>query len=401
MNDIIVQKFGGTSVADLACIKNVARIIIKYLENKEKVVAVVSARAGDTNMLLAMAEGATSINILKKPYPAEIDSLVSTGEQVSASLLSLVLREFGIRSETLMGWQIPIITDDFYGNARIQKINHETILNLVNQGIVPIIAGFQGVNSNNKVTTLGRGGSDTTAVAVSAAIGAKRCDIFTDVDGVYSADPRLVSNARLLENISYEDVLEMASNGAKVLERRSVELAYYYKVHLRILNTFKELGNQENLCTNISEGKMENYKTSSISHKYEYCMGNFNIPVTEINSILNKLSEMGVGLEMINISEINEGKVGVTIFFHKGDAQKVLDLNEDSFKINIKENLVKITMLGINLAYKADQLSKIYKNLEGIRIYGVEINSTKASFFIDELFTTKVLEICHEATSCE
>ena len=222
---LIVQKFGGTSVGDLEKIKGVAMRIAKYVNNGHKVVAVASAMSGETNRLVALGSDISD----GEPDIREMDALTASGEQVSTALLALALKNLGIKALSLLGDQIKMHTDSVHGKARILGIDTEKLLSFVDAGIVPVIAGFQGVDVNNNITTLGRGGSDTSAVAVAAAIKADECEICTDVDGVYTADPRLVENARRLEQISFEEMLELASLGSKVLHPRSVEFAGRYK----------------------------------------------------------------------------------------------------------------------------------------------------------------------------
>ena len=232
----LVQKFGGTSVGDLERIENVAGIIASEVRKNNKVIAIVSAMSGETNRLVEQVKKTSSV------YDGrEYDVIVSTGENITAGLLAIKLQDLGIPARSWMGWQIPIITTSMHSNARILEIKTENIEKKFFEGMkVAIVSGFQGISKENRISTLGRGGSDTTAVAISAAFNAKRCDIFTDVEGIFTTDPRIVKSARKLDKISYEEMLELASMGAKVLHTRSVELAMRYDVNLQVLSSFQE-----------------------------------------------------------------------------------------------------------------------------------------------------------------
>ncbi|MDA0656580.1 MAG: aspartate kinase, partial [Proteobacteria bacterium] len=232
---LIVMKFGGTSVGDLDCIRNVARRVKAEIDAGNEVAVAVSAMAGVTNELVGYVNGISKIHDAR-----EYDSVVAAGEQVSSGLLALALQELGVPARSWLSWQIPIHTDGVHGKARIQRIESVNLLKCIKDGVVPIIAGFQGLSPEGRVTTLGRGGSDTSAVALAAALNAERCDIFTDVDGVYTSDPRIVVRARKLEKIAYEEMLEMASLGARVLQTRSVELAMNQAVRLQVRSSFED-----------------------------------------------------------------------------------------------------------------------------------------------------------------
>ena len=251
---IIVLKFGGTSVGNLEKIVKVAKIIVSYVKKKYKVIVVSSAMSGFTNELLSKTKK------ISKNFPNdEKDVILSTGEQISCALIAGKLNELGHKSRSWLGWQLPIITRGNYNSSRIIKIQKTKIINYLKKGGVPIVAGFQGVNSDFRITTLERGGSDTSAVALCAALNAERCDIFTDVDGIYTTDPRICARARKLEKISYEEMLELASLGAKVLQTRSVELATRFKVRLRVLSSFTDNLETQNGTYVCSEGEiMEN-----------------------------------------------------------------------------------------------------------------------------------------------
>ena len=255
---LVVLKFGGTSVADIPQIKKIALKVKKEVKLGNKVIVVVSAMSGVTNNLVDL------VKQVSKNFPySEYDTILSTGEQITSALLSIALEELSLKARSWMGWQVPIISDNAHGKAVIKEIKTVNITNSINKGYVAIVSGFQGISENNRITTLGRGGSDTTAVALAAAFSANRCDIYTDVDGVYTTDPRIVKNAKKLDFITYEEMLELASQGAKVLQTRSVALAMRYKVFLRVLSSFNDLPGT--LIT--QEGSnMEKSEISGIAH---------------------------------------------------------------------------------------------------------------------------------------
>ena len=233
---IVVQKFGGTSVADIERIKSVATIVAKERALGNFPIVVVSAMAGVTNNLINLTDGVTK----DSGDLSEHDSILASGEQVSAALVALSLRACGLKARSYLSWQLPILTDQLHGSAKIVRINKDAIEQSINNSEIPVIAGFQGVDSENRLTTLGRGGSDTTATAIAATFGASRCDIYTDVDGIFTADPRIVEMAKKLDRISYAEMLELASLGAKVLHPRSIEIAMKYRVPVRVLSSFTE-----------------------------------------------------------------------------------------------------------------------------------------------------------------
>ncbi|HWA62435.1 MAG TPA: aspartate kinase, partial [Caulobacteraceae bacterium] len=238
----LVMKFGGTSVADLERIRRVGRLVAAEVEAGKRVAVVVSAMAGKTNELVAWTDGAGAAAQGIEPSDDEYDVVVASGEQVTAGLLAMTLRNMGLRARSWMGWQVPIVTDEAHGRARIDDIPPEKLTAALDDGEIAVIAGFQGVDRQGRISTLGRGGSDTSAVAIAAAVKAECCDIYTDVDGVYTTDPRIEAKARRLAKISYEEMLEMASLGAKVLQTRSVELAMAQGVPVRVLSSFVEPG---------------------------------------------------------------------------------------------------------------------------------------------------------------
>ncbi|HMB76859.1 MAG TPA: aspartate kinase, partial [Kiloniellaceae bacterium] len=320
----IVMKFGGTSVADLERIQNVARKVKAAVEGGDQVVVFVSAMAGETNKLVALVQGAAPIADLR-----EYDTVVSTGEQVTAGLLAIVLQGMGVPARSWLGWQLPILTNEAHGSARIEDIDTREIERRMAAGEVPVVVGFQGVSPQNRVTTLGRGGSDTSAVAMSAALGAERCDIYTDVDGVYTTDPRIVAKARKLDKITYEEMLEMASQGAKVLQTRSVELAMKHGVRVQVLSSFEDKAGT--LVVDEDE-IVEQVVVSGIAYSRDEAkitlQGVMDKPGVAAG-IFGPLAESAINVDMIvqNVS-VEEGRTDLTFTVTNSDLKAAVKLLE-------------------------------------------------------------------------
>ncbi|MGD9639360.1 MAG: aspartate kinase [Alphaproteobacteria bacterium] len=398
---LIVQKFGGTSVGDINRIKNVAQKIKREVENGNKVAVVVSAMSGVTNQLVSYCDSITTL------YDArEYDAIVSSGEQVSSGLLALALQEVGIPARSFLGWQIPIITDDAFGKARIDDIKSDILNKVIADGIVPVVSGFQGVTKDNRITTLGRGGSDTSAVALAVALNADRCDIYTDVDGVYSADPRIVSKAKLLKRVSYEEMLEMASLGSKVLQTRSVEFAMKYGVCLRVLSSFQG-GEGTIVCDEeeIVEKEIISGVTYSRNEAKITLVGVEDKPGVSAN-IFGKLSNANISVDMIvqNISE--DGKTtDLTFTVEKTDFERALNVLNDaengivySRLISDKE-VVKVSVIGVGMKSHVGVASTMFKALadQGINIEVISKSEIKISVLIAEKFTELALRSLHTA----
>ncbi|MDC1375575.1 aspartate kinase, partial [bacterium] len=341
----MVLKFGGTSVADVPQIKKIALKVKMEVKQGNKVIVVVSAMSGITNDLIDLVKQAS------KNYPiTEYDTILSTGEQVTSALLSISLEELSVKARSWMGWQVPIISDNTYGKAVIKEIKTENIMNSIKKGYVAIVSGFQGISQDNRITTLGRGGSDTTAVALAAAFSADRCDIYTDVDGVYTTDPRIVKNAKKLDFITYEEMLELASQGAKVLQTRSVALAMKYKVFLRVLSSFKDLPG-----TLITEegSNMEKSEISGIAHSLneaKITLSGVPDQPGQAAEIFGALAEFSVNVDMIvQSSSINHGSTDITFTIPETDlliAKKVIKKIQDNVgfkKFTSERNVVKIS----------------------------------------------------------
>ena len=403
----IVQKFGGTSVGDIERIENVANIIASEVKKKNKVIAIVSAMSQETNRLVKLVKGTTSI------YDGrEYDGIVSTGENVTAGLLSIKLQNIGIPARSWLGWQIPILTTDMHTDARIQEINRKNIERKFKEGMkVAVVAGFQGISSENRITTLGRGGSDTTAVAISATFGAERCDIFTDVEGVFTTDPRIVKNARKLDVIAYEEMLELSSLGAKVLHTRSVELAMRYGVRLQVLSSFEE----KNGTLVCREDKMlESKIISGISCSKEEA----KITLTGVDdkpgvaaAIFGPLSESGINVDMIiqNISENNSTDLTFSCPSSQVlEAEKAIKMaskkNEISFKTHIIDtNVAKVSLVGIGMRSHTGIAKKMFEALasENINILVISTSEIKISILVEQKYMELAVQTLHDAFELE
>ncbi len=398
---VIVKKFGGTSLSNLNNIKNVAEIIAKHLKNNVNIVVVVSAMAGFTDEIIQTIDTINNLDTLESKI--EYDSILATGEQVSAALLALTLQSMGIKARSCLGWQLPIITDNNHTNSRIDNIDVETIKECLKSNTVPVIAGFQGVN-NERITTLGRGGSDTTAVAIAAAIEAERCDIYTDVEGIYTSDPRIVANARILKIISYEDMLEMSSLGAKVLHPRSVELAMKNNVPLRILSSFSQesgtiLMNKED----IMEKSIITGITSTINQT-QISMMNIDIRRTVADSVFKPLSEHKISVDVIvqNISTINQTfDLTITIPNNLANAaENILKNNKDEIgysDIYINNKIGIVSIIGSGMISSYDVAYKMFKALEkeNIKIHGITTSEVKISVLIDQDYVELAMRVLH------
>ena len=406
----IVMKFGGTSVADLWKIKAIAKIICGELKTGNEIIVVVSAMAGQTNDLTKKVE---SIGPL---YDArEYSAIVSSGENVTAGLLALVLQQMSVNARSWQGWQIPINTSDEYSSARILNINPKNLLNKFGEGMeVAIVAGFQGLSSDGRITTLGRGGSDTTAVAIAAAFEAERCDIFTDVDGIYTTDPRVCNKARKLDKISYEEMLELASLGAKVLQTRSVELATRYKVRLRVLSSFTK-GLYKNKGTLVcSEGDIvENKVIAGVAFSRDEA----KLTITGIEdrpgiaaTIFSKLADQTVNVDMIvqNISE--NGLTDMTfscpvdqVARAKEALKKDIDNKLKYNQLLIDEEIAKVSIVGIGMKTHAGIAKMMFESLakERINIIVISTSEIKISVLISRKYLELAVQTLHDTFELE
>ncbi len=397
----IVMKFGGTSVADLDRIANVAQRVKREVDSGNEVAVVVSAMAGETNRLVNLCETASSLFDLR-----EYDVVVSTGEQVTVGLLAITLQSMGVSARSWLGWQIPLRTDMAHGSARIQSIDTQDMIRRFGEGQVAVVAGFQGVDPQGRITTLGRGGSDTSAVALAAALKADRCDIYTDVDGVYTTDPRIVARARKLDKITYEEMLEMASQGAKVLQTRSVELAMKEGVRVQVLSSFKDTPGT--LVVDEDE-IVEQEMVSGIA----YSRDEAKITLREVPdrpgiaaSIFGPLTDASINVDMIvqNISATGE-KTDLTFTVNKTDLNRAVEvLRSQSQTIGYSDlladrDVVKVSVIGVGMRSHAGVAQTMFKALaeKGINIQVISTSEIKVSVLVAEEYTELALRSLHTA----
>ncbi len=401
---LIVQKFGGTSVADLDRIANVARKVKKEIDQGHQVAVVVSAMAGVTDQLVSLVR---QISPLGTPAAVEeYDAVVSSGEQVTSGLLALTLNEMGIPARSWFGWQIPLMSDDAHSKARIHDVKTEGILASLKAGNVAVVAGFQGVDSKGRVSTLGRGGSDTSAVALAAALGAERCDIYTDVDGVYTADPRVVTKARKLRKVAYEEILEMASQGAKVLQTRSVEMAMNHAVRVQVLSSFSDV---EGTLLVDEEEVVERRKVTGIAYSRDEARITLtsvaNIPGVSA-AIFGPLADAGINVDMI-VQNVTEGgkETDVTFTVPRGDLDRAVAAVEKSkTKIKYKtmhsdKGVAKVSVIGVGMRSHVGIAQEMFKTLsdKNINILVISTSEIKISVLIAEEYTELALRALHTA----
>jgi len=414
----LVLKFGGTSMGDLDRIRRAARIVAAEYNTGRRVAVVVSAMAGKTNELVAWTDGAGRPSQGIDPTDDEYDAVVASGEQVTAGLLALTLRNMGLRARSWMGWQIPIITDDQHGKARIIDIPGEALGLAVDGGEIAVVPGFQGVTADGRITTLGRGGSDTSAVAVAAALGCP-CDIYTDVDGVYTTDPRIESRARRLERISYEEMLEMASLGAKVLQTRSVELAMAKKVPLRVLSSFIEPDDHGVLpdkggtliCDEeeIVEKRIVSGVTMSRDEARITLLG-LDDRTDAPADVFTRLAGAGVNVDMIVQSQSRtEGAVNLTFTTGRRDATRAAELmraaqTDIGFQeIRLDEDVAKVSVVGVGMRSHAGVAQTMFRALadKGIKFQAISTSEIKISVLIDAAYAELAVRALHSAYGLE
>ena len=397
---ILVQKFGGTSVRNLACQKEVLLKVKNGLEQGYKMVVVLSARSGDTNNLLALAQEWSS-----DPDPAECDSLVATGEQVSTALFSMLLKDNGIKARSLLAPQIPLLTNGEFGKARIQSFDKKHLMELLEEYDVLVMAGFQGVTDNGRITTLGRGGSDTPAVAVAAALSAEFCEIYTDVDGVYTTDPRVCSTARKLDRVSYEEMLEMASMGAKILEIRSVEFAQKYNVPVHVRSTFTDTPGTMLIK---EDHKMEDVLVSGIAFDRDQALITLQ-KVPDVPGVSAKLfgplSTASVVVDMIVQSPSVGGINDIAFTVTKKDLNKALSMVE-AMKENVPDlivshnpNVCKVSVIGVGMRNHSGVAACAFEALyrENINIMMISTSEIKISVLIEEKYTELAVRALHDS----
>ncbi len=402
---LIVQKYGGTSVGSVERIEAVAEKVAACRARGDDIVVVVSAMSGETNRLLALADAITDT-----PAPREIDVLVSTGEQVTIALLSMALNKLGCAARSYTGAQVKILTDDSHTKARIEEIDVERMQADLKQGRVLVVAGFQGVDSAGNITTLGRGGSDTSAVALAAALKADECQIYTDVDGVYTTDPRVVEGARRLAQITFEEMLEMSSQGSKVLQIRAVEFAGKYKVPLRVLSSFKD--GPGTLITLEDNDSMENPIISGIAfNRDEAKLTIQGIPDTPgvASRILAPIGEANIEVDVIiqNVSE--DGTTSLTFTVHRNDLNRARGLLE-SIAMELKarsvvtdDQIAKVSLVGVGMRSHAGVASRMFTALaeHNINIQMITTSEIKIAVVIDEKYLELAVRALHSAFELE
>jgi len=398
---LIVQKYGGTSVANPDRIKAVADKLAKFHQQGDQVVVVVSAMSGETNRLIGLAS-----DVASKPSEREMDVLVSTGEQVTIALLAMALQDKGVDARSYTGSQVKILTDTSYGKARIQEIDSQPIQTDLDKGRVVIVAGFQGVDPEGNITTLGRGGSDTTAVALAAALGADECQIYTDVDGVYSTDPRVVEKARRLDRITFEEMLEMASLGSKILQIRSVEFAGKYNVPLRVLSSFED--GPGTLITVDDEVDMEQPVISGIAFTRDEAKITLRgVPDTPgiASKILGPVGDADIEVDMIVQNVGLDGLTDFTFTLHRNDLEKGKTVLERISKelgareVITNDKIAKISLVGVGMRSHAGVASKMFHALaeEGINIEMISTSEIKISVVIAEKYLELAVRALHTA----
>ena len=396
----LVLKFGGTSVGDIDRIKNVARKVKQETDAGHQVAVVVSAMSGVTNQLVEYCR-----SIAKVHDQAEYDAVVASGEQVTSGLLAIALQELGIKARSWQGWQIPLITDDTHAKARIERINAPEMIRRMETGEVSVVAGFQGVTEGGRITTLGRGGSDTSAVALAAALEAERCDIYTDVDGVYTTDPRIVSKARKLARITYEEMFEMASLGAKVLQTRSVEMAMKHRVRVQVLSTFEEAAGSALPGTLVVDEDeiVEQELVSGIAYSRDEAkvtlVGVEDRPGVAAR-IFGPLTDAAINVDMIvqNVSA-DGGSTDMTFTVTKADIDRTVQVLERyKSELNYKRlladaNVVKVSVIGVGMRSHAGVAQRMFKALadRGINIQVISTSEIKVSVLIAEEYTELAL----------
>lgn len=395
---IVVQKFGGSSVADAEKLLKVCKHIVKEHNEGNDVAVIVSAQGKTTDRLISEEK-----EITKNPSKREHDVLVSTGEQITISKLAMTLQELGYKAISLTGWQIPIVTTNEYGNAKIKYINSDKIKSLFKEGYIVIIAGFQGITDNLDITTLGRGGSDTTAVAVAASLNADKCEIFTDVDGVFSSDPRIVENVKKLDPISYDEMLELSSMGAKVLHNRCVEIGKKYDLPIVVKSTFEE----DSKGSTVNSSYMEDLTISGVTKDDNIAritvMGLEN-KIGKTYSVFKLLGDNNINVDVIVQSFGENVNKNLSFSIKNVDLEKAIKLLNDNLdKISAREikyfdNLSKISIIGIGIANKTGVASSMFEALyeAGINMHMISTSEIKISVLVDREDSDKAVNSIHK-----
>jgi aspartate kinase len=407
---LIVQKYGGTSVANPDRIRNVARRVARYKAMGHQVVVVVSAMSGETNKLIALAK-----EIMADPDPRELDVMVATGEQVTCAMTSLALMELGIKAKSYTGAQVKILTNSAFTKARILDIDEHNIKQDLNDGYVVVVAGFQGADEFGNTTTLGRGGSDTTGVALAAALKAEECQIYTDVDGVYTTDPRVVPEARRLDKITFEEMLELASQGSKVLQIRSVEFAGKYKVKLRVLSSFEDEG--DGTLITFEEASKDNDMEEPIISGIAFNRDEAKITVLGVPDtpgiayqILGPIAEANIDVDMIIQNMGANGETDFTFTVHKNEMNKALAILKDKVQSFIKareivgdDKIAKVAVVGVGMRSHVGIASQMFRTLaeEGINIQMISTSEIKIAVVVEEKYMELAVRVLHKAFELE
>ncbi|OSI13283.1 aspartate kinase [Neisseria canis] len=399
---LIVQKYGGTSVGSTDRIKNVAKRVAKARAEGHDVVVVVSAMSGETNRLVALAH-----EMQEFPDPRELDVILATGEQVTIGLLAMALKNIGVEARSYTGWQVAVKTDSAHTKARIDHIDDENICADLKQGKVVIVAGFQGVTADGDISTLGRGGSDTSAVALAAALKADECQIYTDVDGVYTTDPRVVPEARRMSTISFEEMLELASLGSKVLQIRSVEFAGKYKVRLRVLSSLQD-GGEGTLITFEEDENMEKAAVQGIAFDKNQARINVRgVPDKPgiAYQILGTVADANIEVDMIIQNVGDEGTTDFSFTVPRGDYKPTLELMNGlkeslgAAEIDGDDGVCKVSIVGLGMRSHAGVAAKMFRTLaeEGINIQMISTSEIKVSVLLDEKYMELATRVLHKA----
>ena len=401
---LIVQKYGGTSMGSPERIREVARRVERFVKDGHQLVVVVSAMSGETNRLLGLAK-----ELNPEPDPREIDVIASTGEQVSIGLLAIALHRLGLKAKSYTGFQVRILTDDAYSKARILSIDETNIRKDLDEGHVVVVAGFQGIDAKGNITTLGRGGSDTTGVAIAAALTADECQIYTDVDGVYTTDPRVVPDARRLDTITFEEMLELASLGSKVLQIRSVEFAGKYKVKLRVLSSFTDVNSTDmgTLITFEEEEAMEQAIISGIAFNRDEA----KITVRGVPdkpgiaySILGPVADANIDVDMIIQNASLEGLTDFSFTVHRGEFKRAMQVLNDTVKpatgareVVGDDRIAKVSLVGIGMRTHAGIASRMFGALarENVNIQMISTSEIKTSVVVDEKYMELAVRVLH------
>jgi len=398
---LVVQKFGGTSVGSIERIRNVARRALAAQRAGNRVVLIVSAMSGETNRLLALAH-----QVAEVPDAREMDALAATGEQVCAALTAMAIQAEGGRARSLLGHQVRILTNDAYTKARIKNIDAATIFEALDRGEITVVAGFQGVDVNGNITTLGRGGSDTSAVAVAAAIGADECDIYTDVDGVYTTDPNVCPSARKIDRISYEEMLELASLGAKVLQIRSVEIAMKYNVPVHVRSSFND---QPGTLVTKEDAALEGVVVSGVA----YDKGEARVHVVGVDDkpgvaaeLFERIAEKNISVDMIvqNVTTDANSRASITFTLAKTDLVRAKPWIETVAKslgareVHYDEDVVKVSVVGLGMRSHAGTAAKMFRILanEGINIQAISTSEIKVSCLVASKYTELAVRALHD-----